>query len=72
MTFPKKKVTTMKVVLPFSTFMTKIVLTCISVCVVTSFKKLIKFSEYRGVAQDVTLDIKVGIEAKNYEGVRIF
>ncbi|XP_045453013.1 transmembrane emp24 domain-containing protein bai isoform X2 [Melitaea cinxia] len=25
--------------------------------------------EYRGVAQDVTLDIKVGIEAKNYEGI---
>ncbi|XP_045776787.1 transmembrane emp24 domain-containing protein bai isoform X1 [Maniola jurtina] len=24
--------------------------------------------EHRGVAQDVTLDIKVGIEAKNYEG----
>lgn len=25
--------------------------------------------ERRGVAQDVTLDIKVGIEAKNYEGI---
>ncbi|CAH2094279.1 unnamed protein product [Euphydryas editha] len=25
--------------------------------------------EYRGVGQDVTLDIKVGIEAKNYEGI---
>lgn len=25
--------------------------------------------ERRGVSQDVTLDIKIGIEAKNYEGV---
>ncbi|XP_046971170.1 transmembrane emp24 domain-containing protein bai [Vanessa cardui] len=25
--------------------------------------------EHRGIAQDVTLDIKVGIEAKNYEGI---
>lgn len=29
----------------------------------------INFQERRGISQDVTLDIKVGIEAKNYEGV---
>lgn len=29
------------------------------------------FSERRSVSQDVTLDLKIGIEAKNYEGVSI-
>lgn len=30
------------------------------------------FTERRSVSQDVTLDLKIGIEAKNYEGVSIF
>lgn len=38
----------------------------IFVCYIFVFLLL---SERRGVAQDVTLDIKIGIEAKNYEGV---
>lgn len=45
-----------------------------SVCYICETKNSYTFfnnlsTERRGVSQDVTLDIKIGIEAKNYEGV---